>query len=132
VSRAWNWIDIDDIRAIHNALLARHGGLEGVRDQGLIESALARPRNLAAYGEPDAADLAAAYAFGIARNHPFLDGNKRTAWVAARVFLADNGVSLVFDQIEGYRFMMSVADGTIDETSAAGWFRDRIGSLGSG
>ena len=131
MNRAWRWIDIHDIRAIHDVQIARHGGLEGVRDQGLIESALARPRNLAGYGEPDAADLAAAYAFGIARNHPFLDGNKRTAWVAARVFLADNGVSLVFDQIEGYRFMMSVADGTIDEASAAGWFRDRIENSGS-
>jgi death-on-curing protein len=131
VNRAWRWIDIHDIRAIHDVQIARHGGLEGVRDQGLIESALARPRNLAGYGEPDAADLAAAYAFGIARNHAFLDGNKRTAWVAARVFLADNGVSLVFDQVEGYRFMMSVADGTIDEASAAGWFRDRIETSGS-
>jgi death on curing protein len=127
MSRAWNWIDIFDIRAIHNAQIARHGGLDGVREQGLIESALARPQNLAGYGNPDAADLAAAYAFGIARNHGFLDGNKRTAWVAARVFLADNGCRLVFNQIEGYQLMMSVAEGTKDEAAVAAWFRDRIG-----
>jgi len=127
MSRVWNWLDIFDIRAIHSAQISRHGGLEGVRDQGMIESALARPRNLAAYGGPDAADLAAAYAFGIARNHGFLDGNKRTAWVAARVFIADNGFSLAFNQIEGYQFMMSVAEGTKAEASVAAWFRDRIG-----
>jgi death-on-curing protein len=126
MSGRWNWIEILDIRAIHDAQIARHGGPEGVRDQGLIESALARPRNLAAYGDPDVADLAAAYAFGIARNHGFVDGNKRTAWVVARVFLADNGCELVFDQADGYRFMMSVADGKLDEASIAGWFRARI------
>jgi death-on-curing protein len=126
MSSGWNWIDRLDIRAIHDAQIARHGGPEGVRDPGLIEPALARPRNLAAYGDPDGADLAAAYAFGIARNHGFVDGNKRTAWVVARVFLADNGCDLVFDQADGYRFMMAVADGTLDEASIAGWFRDKI------
>jgi death-on-curing protein len=131
MSHTWRWIDIFDIRAIHNAQIARHGGLDGVRDRGLIESALARPRNLAAYGDPDAADLTATYAFGIAHNHGFLDGNKRTAWVAARVFLADNGFNLVFDQIEGYQLMMSVAAGTTDEASVAAWFRDRIRPLAS-
>jgi death-on-curing protein len=129
MNREWNWIEIVDIRAIHDAQIARHGGLDGVRDQGLIESALARPRNLAAYGNPDAADLAAAYAFGLARNHGFLDGNKRTAWVAARVFISDNGFSLLFDQIEGYRLMMSAAEGSKDEASVADWFRARIRPL---
>ena len=126
MNRAWRWIDILDIRAIHNAQIARHGGLDGVRDQGLIESALARPQNLAAYGDPDVADLAAAYAYGLARNHGFLDGNKRTAWVAARVFLADNGFKLSFDQIEGYRLVISVANGTAEEPAVADWFRIRI------
>ncbi|HEX3983673.1 MAG TPA: type II toxin-antitoxin system death-on-curing family toxin [Acidisoma sp.] len=79
-----------------------------------------------AYGKPDAADLAAAYAFGIARNHGFLDGNKRTAWVAARVFLAHNGYPLVVNQVEGYQLMISVAEGSRDETSIATWFRERI------
>jgi death-on-curing protein len=123
---SWRWIDILDIRAIHNFQIAQHGGLNGVRDQGLIESALARPQNLAAYGNPDAADLAAAYAFGIARNHGFLDGNKRTAWVAARVFLAHNDLNLVFNQIEGYQLMIAIAEGTMDEASVAAWFRIRI------
>lgn len=129
MSQAWRWIDILEVRAIHDIQIARHGGLDGVRDQGMIESALARPRNLAAYGTPDAADLAAAHAFGIARDHGFLDGNKRTAWVAARVFLADNGFDLSFNQIEGYQLMISVADGTKDEPSAAAWLRSRIRPL---
>lgn len=126
MSREWRWIEMIDIRAIHSALIARHGGLDGVRDPGVIESALARPRNLAADGDPDGADLAAAYASGIARNHGFLDGNKRTAWVAARVFLADNGCELEFDQSEGYRLMISIAEGSTDEASVVAWFRDRI------
>lgn len=122
----WKWLDQHLVLAIHEAQIARHGGLDGVRDQGLIESALARPLNLAGYGDPDAADLAAAYACGIAKNHGFLDGNKRTAWVAARTYLADNGFTLRFDQLEGFRFMQSVADGAIDESAAADWFRSRI------
>ena len=126
MSVEWKWLDPHVVQAIHKSQLARHGGLDGVRDQGLIESALARPRNLAAYGDPDAADLAAAYARGIAKNHGFLDGNKRTAWVAARTFLADNGFDLRFDQIEGFRFMQSVADGSPDEAAAADWFRSRL------
>ena len=85
---------VEDVAfAIHDHQLAEHGGPEGVRDAGALESALARPRNLAAYERPDAAALAAAYAYGLARNHPFADGNKRTAWVVARVFLAINGLS---------------------------------------
>ena len=97
---AWRWVGLAAVHAIHDRQLAEHGGLPGVRDLGAIESALARPQNLAAYGEPDAADLAAAYAYGLARNHGFADGNKRTAWVAARVFLADNGYGLRFEPIE--------------------------------
>ena len=92
MSVEWKWFDPHVVQAIHKSQIARHGGLDGVRDAGLIESALARPRNLAAYGDPDAADLAAAYACAIAKNHGFLDGYKRTAWVAARAFLADNGL----------------------------------------
>jgi death on curing protein len=126
VSVEWKWLEPHTIQAIHKSQLARHGGLEGVRDQGPIETALARPQNLAAYGDPDAADLAASYACGIAKNHGFLDGNKRTAWVAARTFLADNGFSIRFDQLDGFRFMQSVAAGTIDEPTAADWFRSRL------
>ena len=98
----------------------------GVRDAGLIESALARPRNLVAYGKPDAADPAAAYAYGLARNHGFADGNKRTAWVAARLFLADNGYTLRVDGAEAVRMVEALAAGTMDEPAVADWFRTRI------
>ena len=122
----WRWVEANVALAIHDRQLAEHGGLDGVRDRGAVESALARPQNLAAYGEPDAADLAAAYAFGIARNHDFADGNKRTAWVVARLFLADNDRTLRFDPIDAIRTMEGVAAGTIDEAQLARWFRDRI------
>ena len=108
---------------MHDAQLAEHGGPSGVRDQGAVESALARPQNLAAYGEPDAAALAAAYAFGLARNHGFVDGNKRTAWIAARLFLADNGVRLVFDKAEAVRMVEGLAAGVVTEEAFAGWLR---------
>ena len=100
--------------------------MDGVRDLGAIESALARPLNLAGYGAPDAAALAAAYAYGLAKNHGFLDGNKRTAWVVARLFLADNGLSLAFDPPDGIRTMEGVAAGGIDEAALADWFRRHI------
>jgi death-on-curing protein len=123
---AWRWVDPTVVQAVHEAQLAEHGGLDGVRDPGLVESALARPRNLAAYGDPDAAALAAAYAFGPARNHGFSDGNKRTAWVVARLFLADNGFVLRFDQADAVKLMESLAAGTIEETAVAEWFRSRL------
>ena len=111
---------------IHERQLSEHGGADGVRDPGVIESALARPQNLAAYATPDAAALAAAYAFGLARNHGFVDGNKRTAWVTSRVFLADNGLRLEFDSIDAVRIMEGVAAGMVSETDLADWFRDRL------
>ncbi len=123
---AWRWIDPKVIHAVHEAQLAEHGGLDGVRDQGLVESALARPLNLAAYGEPDAAALAAAYAHGLAKNHGFADGNKRTAWVVARLLLADNGYVLRFDRADAVRFMESIAAGETDEAGAAAWVRSRL------
>jgi len=122
----WRWVGAEVAFAIHDRQLAEHGGLDGVRDRGAVESALARPQNLAAYGEPDAADLAAAYAFGIARNHGFADGNKRTAWVVARLFFADNGCTLKFDPLDAIRTMEGVAAGAIDEARLARWFRDRV------
>jgi len=125
----WRWIDTIVTYAVHDRQLAEHGDLDGIRDKGAVESALARPRNLAAYGEPDAADLAAAYAFGLARNHGFSDGNKRTAWVIARLFLADNGLRLQFDPHDAITTMQLVAAGTLDETALAAWFRERILSL---
>ena len=107
----WRWISGELVYAIHDRQLAEHGGLDGIRDRGAVESALARPLNLHAYGDPDAADLAAAYGFGLARNRGFADGNKRTAWVIARLFLADNGYRLVFDKSDAVRMMESVAAG---------------------
>ena len=100
--------------------------MDGVRDPGMVESALARPPNLARYGSPDAADLAAAYAYGIAKNHGFLDGNKRTAWVTARLFLADNGRRFEFDPIDAIRTMEAVAAGRVGETDLANWFRSHL------
>jgi len=112
--------------AVHDRQLAEHGGLDGVRDQGAVESALARPRNLAAYGDPDAAALAASYAFGFARNHGFADGNKRTAWILARVSLADNGCRLRFDPADAIRMVETLAAGALEEPQIADWFRQRI------
>ena len=110
--------------------LGRHGGLVGLRDKNAVESALGRAQQLSTYGEPapDAADLAAAYAYGLARNHGFSDGNKRTAWVIARVFLLDNGESLSYTEIDAIHLMQDVAAGTIGEQELAQWFRCRLGS----
>jgi death-on-curing protein len=125
---SWRWIRADLVYAVHEIQLARHGGLDGIRDKNAVESALARPEQLNAYGnpKPDAADLAAAYAYGFARNHGFSDGNKRTAWVIARVFLADNGLSLQFSEINAIHTMESVASGSLEEKQLADWFRQRI------
>jgi death on curing protein len=112
--------------AVHDRQLAEHGGLAGVKDAGLLESALARPVNRHAYGEDDPCALAAAYAFGIARNHPFNDGNKRTAWVIARLFLRLNGVEIAFDKIEAIQMVLSLAAGTLAEDAVAAWFRARV------
>ena len=125
-SAAWRWVQTSVVFAIHDRQLAEHGGMDGIRDRGAIESALARPLNLAGYGTPDAAALAAAYAYGLARNHGFVDGNKRTAWVVARLFLADNGLSLVFDPLHAIRTMEGVAAGRVDEAALADWFRLHI------
>ena len=122
----WRWLDPDIINAVHDRQLAEHGGAEGVRDAGGIENALARAVNAATYGTPDAADLAAAYACGLAKNHGFVDGNKRTAWIAARLFLADNGYRLSFDPVDAVRIMEGVAGGAVTQTDLAGWLRDRL------
>ena len=123
----WRWVGVSVVLAIHDRQLAEHGGEDGIRDLGMVESALARPLNLASYEDPDAAALAAAYAWGLARNHGFIDGNKRTAWVAARLFLADNGRNFEFELLEAVRIMEGVAAGRIDEAALAGWFRSRLG-----
>ena len=123
---AWRWVESSVVFAIHDRQLAEHGGMDGVRDRGMVESALARPANLARYGSPDAAELAAAYAYGIAKNHGFLDGNKRTAWVTARLFLADNGRGLDFDPGDAIRAMEGVAAGRVNEAELASWFRSHM------
>ena len=128
MSGPWRWIAPALVFAVHDRQLAEHGGAEGLRDLGAVEAALARPRNLAAYGSPDLADLAAAYAFALARSHGFVDGNKRTAWVVARVFLADNRGRLAFDPVEAVRTMERVAAGEMTEVDLAAWFRARLGA----
>ena len=122
----WRWVGADLVFAIHDRQLAEHGGLDGVRDANAIESALAKPQTLFAYGGPDAADLAAAYAFGLAKNHGFADGNKRTAWVVARLFLADNDHRLKFDKRDAVKIIEAVADGSCSEEALAAWFRTRL------
>jgi death on curing protein len=123
----WTWVLESVALAIHEAQLAEHGGISGVRDAGLLSSAMARPQNLAAYGDrPDAADLAAAYAFGLARNHPFLDGNKRTAFVVMELFLNLNGWTLSADETECISTMLSLAAGDLPEKSLATWLRSRM------
>jgi death-on-curing protein len=122
----WKWLRPETTEAVHDEQLAEHGGGTGVRDAGALLSALARPRNRAAYDDPDAADLAAAYAFGIARNHPFVDGNKRTAWVLARLFLQKNGIELQFAEAEAVVVMLEFAAGALSEDELAEWFRGRV------
>lgn len=122
------WLREEVVRAIHRRQLAEHGGAEGVRDEGLLASALARPRQLQAYGNPppDLAALAAAYAVGIARNHPFVDGNKRTAYVACRTFLLLNGHDLEASKQEKYRTFLGLAAGEVSEEALAHWLRERL------
>ncbi|VVT19263.1 Death on curing protein [Sphingomonas sp. EC-HK361] len=112
--------------AVHDRQLAEHGGLAGVKDAGLLESAIARPLNKHGYGETDLCALAASYAFGIARNHPFADGNKRTAWVMARLFLKLNAIELSFDKADATRTMIALAAGNLSEEHLAAWFRARV------
>lgn len=123
----WTWVVDSVALAVHEAQLAEHGGIAGIRDEGLLSSALARPQNQAAYGEdPDAVDLAAAYAFGIARNHPFLDGNKRTAFVVMELFLNLNGWILEAEDPECISPMESLAAGDLSENDYAAWLRLRV------
>ena len=123
---AWVWLNAAVLRAVHDEQLLEHGGAAGVRDDGLFESALARPEHLAHYGRPDLAELAAAYGYGLARNHPFIDGNKRTAFVAVELFLELNGASLVADDASCVLTMLALALGTLDEAVFASWVRTHM------
>lgn len=117
------FLTADIARAVHARQLAEHGGLAGVKDDGLLESAMARPSNKAAYGEHDPFVLAAAYGFGVARNHPFADGNKRTAWVMVRLFLRLNDIPIAFEKADAIRTMLALAAGELSEDAFAAWLR---------
>ena len=127
MAQDWVWVALAVAEAAHLEQIAEHGGGEGVRDAGLLASAMARPQNLAAYGEPDTAALAAAYAFGIARNHPFLDGNKRTAAVVSETFLALNGHRLNATDAELVVAFVALAAGDLSEEALADWLREHLG-----
>ena len=122
----WVWVGRAALELLHDESLAEHGGAPGLRDEGLLESALARPQNRLAYGQPDLADLAAAYGVGLAKNHPFVDGNKRAAFLAAGLFLLLNGHRLVATQADATLTMLAVAAGEIDEPAFAAWLRSHL------
>lgn len=124
--RARKWINHEVLLLLHDESLAEHGGASGLRDQGLLESALARPVNLALYETPDVADLAAAYGVGLAKNHAFVDGNKRAAFLAVGLFLALNGYRLSATQADATLIMLSVASGNLPETDFANWIRKNL------
>jgi death on curing protein len=118
------WVNLDAVLTFHEESLLEFGGASGIRDRGAIESALARPHNLLAYGEPDLFDLAAAYTAGLSQNHGFVDGNKRTAFLTGLVFLAENGYDVVAEQAEVIAAMLELADHQLDEVGYAQWLRD--------
>lgn len=122
----WRWLDARALLLLHDESLSEHGGAVGLRDAGLFESAMARPVNLATYGQPDVCDLAAAYGVGLAKNHPFADGNKRVAFLAVGMFLALNGWRLVATQAEATLTLFAVAAGELDEAGFAAWLRARV------
>lgn len=126
MTQHWIWITLEVALAAHAEQLAEHGGGEGARDLGLLENAMARPQNLAQYGTPDIAELAASYAFGIARNHPFVDGNKRTAAVVSETFLVLNGGTLRASDAELVVAFLALAAGDLSEEELAGWFREHL------
>lgn len=124
------WIDRRALLLLHGESLAEHGGLVGLRDEGLLESVLARPLNLAANGQPDLVDLAAAYGCGLTQNHPFVDGNKRAALLSVGLFLALNGYRLQATQVEATQIMLAVVSGEIEEAAFAAWLRARSAPRG--
>jgi death-on-curing protein len=122
----WRWIDKRALLLLHADSLAEHGGAVGMRDEALLDSALARPLNLAAYGEPDVAALAASCGFGLAKNHAFVDGNKRAAFLSVGLFLALNGYRLVATQVDATVTMLDLAAGEMDEATFADWIRGHM------
>jgi death-on-curing protein len=122
----WRWVNRQVLLLLHEESLAEHGGAPGLRDGGLLDSALARPLNLALYGDPDVAELAAAYGIGLAKNHAFFDGNKRAAFLALGMFLALNGHRLRATQVDATLTMLAVAAGEISEKGLSQWIRDHM------
>lgn len=123
---SWKWINRQVLLLLHDESLAEHGGSSGLRDEGLLDSALARPLNLALYEQPDIADLAASYGVALAKNHAFVDGNKRVAFLAVGLFLSINGYRLAATQVEATLTMLNVAAGDIKEAAFAVWIRSHI------
>lgn len=121
--QVWKWVDKQLLITLHDESLSMHGGLSGIRDVGLLVSALNRAPNLAMYGEPDYADLAAAYGVGLAKNHAFVDGNKRVAFLSVGLFLMLNGWRLSATQVNATLIMLNVAAGELDEAAFAAWIR---------
>ena len=124
--RSWAWIPLKAVLAIHDEQISEHGGKRGLRDKAVVDSTLARPRNLVACGKPDAAALAASYAFGLCNNHGFLDGNKRTAYVVAETFLDLNGYIEDVSDEAVVNTMLAVASGVMREEQLVNWFRSVI------
>lgn len=122
---SWRWVNRHALLLLHAESLAEHGGAAGLRDAGLLDSALARAQNLAAYGTPDYAQLAAAYGFGLAKNHAFVDGNKRAAFLATGLFLALNGYRLTATQADATLTVLALAAGEIDEPAFVNWILER-------
>ena len=121
----WVWITLEDAVTIHQQNIAEFGGLDGLRDMGALQSALAYPKNMAAYGTPAMAELAAGYLFALAKNHAFVDGNKRTAWVVTRLFIKLNGGNLVFDKLEAVKFVEAVAGSLLEQKEITSWLEAR-------
>jgi death-on-curing protein len=122
--KQWHWLEADELVAIHAELVAEFGGAPGLRDRGLVESAAARPKHLASYGQPTVFELAAAYAFGLARNHPFVDGNKRIALVAAFTFLELHGWNVSAEEPAAVLVFLDLAAGEVEEQQLAMWLRE--------
>lgn len=120
----WVWVDRDILLALHDESLAEHGGASGIRDAGLFESALNRPLNLIHYGSPDIAELAASYGYGLAKNHPFIDGNKRAALLGIGLFLMTNGYRLTASQGDTTQTILALAAGSLSEEALAEWIRN--------
>jgi death-on-curing protein len=127
--KQWRWLEADELVAIHAELIAEFGGAPGLRDRGLVESAAARPQHLASYGNPTLFELAAAYAFGLARNHPFVDGNKRAALVAAFAFLELNGWSVIAEESAAVLVFLDLAAGDLEENELAVWLRENSAKI---